>query len=69
MPADTALEQRLAAVEAAVRELQQRLASGSPPNWLEQITGSFRDEPAFEEILEYGRAFRQADCPVEDIGS
>jgi hypothetical protein len=62
------IEQRLAVVEAAVRELQRLTASGAPtPNWLERVAGSMKDEPAFEEVLEYGRAFRQADRPPEDL--
>jgi hypothetical protein len=35
---------------------------------LAQVTGSFKDEPAFAEVLEYGRAFRQADRPPEEAG-
>ncbi|HXG11805.1 MAG TPA: hypothetical protein VNK04_18765 [Gemmataceae bacterium] len=67
MPVETSLEQRIAALEAAVRALQRQLASGTPPsNWLEQIAGSFRDEPAFAEVLQYGREIRQADRPPED---
>ncbi len=31
-----------------------------------QITGSFKDEPAFEEVVEFGRAIRAADRPAED---
>jgi hypothetical protein len=61
------VEERLAEIEAAVRELQRRLDSQTrAPNWLERIIGSFKDEPAFEEVLEYGRALRQADRPAED---
>ncbi|MEO0770970.1 MAG: hypothetical protein AAFY72_16370 [Cyanobacteria bacterium J06649_4] len=55
------LEKRLASVEIAVAELQRQLQSLQPTNWLEQITGSFEDEPAFEEVLAYGRAIRQED--------
>ena len=45
-------EKRLAGVEAEVRDLQRRLDSRVPvPNWLERIIGSFKDEPAFEEVL------------------
>jgi hypothetical protein len=66
---DASLEQRLARVEAAVRDLQDQMAACAPaPNWLEQIIGSFKDEPAFAEVLEYGRAIRQADRPPEDVG-
>jgi hypothetical protein len=69
MAIDMQIEQRLAAVERAVSELQQRLANLPPAaNWLEQIVGSFKDEPAFEEVLEHGRAIRSADRPPEDAG-
>ena len=30
-------------------------------NWLEQITGSFKNDSAFEELLAYGRVIRQGD--------
>jgi hypothetical protein len=48
-------------------------ARGPAPNWLERLTGLMKDEPAFAEILEYGRAIRQADrppdVPPEQVGS
>jgi hypothetical protein len=61
MATNTSLEERLAAVEAAIAELQKQVAASQPTNWLQQITGSFKDEPAFEEVLAYGRAIRQED--------
>jgi hypothetical protein len=61
METDTSLEERLAAVEAAISELQKQVATPQPTNWLQQITGSFKDEPAFEEVLAYGRAIREGD--------
>jgi len=61
MATNTSLEERLAAVEAAIAELQKQVAAPQPTNWLQQITGSFKDEPAFEEVLAYGRAIRQGD--------
>lgn len=61
MTTNTSLEQRLAAVEAAIAQLQKQVAAPQPMNWLQQITGSFKDEPAFEEVLAYGRAIRQED--------
>jgi len=61
MASNTSLEERLAAVEAAIAQLQKQVATPQATNWLEQITGSFRDEPAFEEVLTYGRAIRQGD--------
>lgn len=67
MTTDTLIEQRLTAAEKAIGELQQQLAKPSQAlNWLERITGSFKDEPAFEEVLEFGRAIRSADRPPED---
>ena len=56
------LAQRLAAVETAVMELQRRLATLPPaPDWVEQISGAFQDDPAFEEVIALGRAFRMAE--------
>jgi hypothetical protein len=69
MSADTSVEERLAALEKAVTDLRKELSnsrSNNPsPNWLEQITGSFKDDPAFEQALAYGREIRQADYPGE----
>jgi hypothetical protein len=64
MSTNTSIEERLAAVEAALTELQKKVASPVPTNWLQQITGSFKDEPAFEEVLAYGRAIRQGDKSI-----
>jgi hypothetical protein len=69
MSADESIEQRLAAVERAVADLQRQLASPAPaPNWLARFTGAFKDEPAFAEVVEYGRALRAADRPPGDAG-
>ena len=67
MAPNTSLEDRLAAVEAAIAELQKQVAVSPPANWLQQITGSFKDEPAFDEILAYGRAIRQGDESVLEV--
>jgi hypothetical protein len=61
MSTSMSLEERLAAMEVAITEIQEQLADSQSHNWLQQVTGSFQDEPAFEEILSYGRAIRQAD--------
>ena len=55
MAINNSLEERLAAVESAISQLQQQVATPQPTNWLQQITGSFKDEPVFEEVLAYGR--------------
>jgi hypothetical protein len=67
MSTETTLEQRLAAVERAVVDLQSRLAGGSPPSdWLGKVTGSVTDEAAFREALEFGRDFRSTDRPPDE---
>jgi hypothetical protein len=71
MSTQATMEQRLAAVEQDVcnlrRELSQLLAQReTPAEWLKRVSGSMKDEPAFDEVLKYGRAFREADWPAED---
>jgi hypothetical protein len=61
MTINTSLEERLSAVEEAIAQLQKQVGTAEPMNWLQQITGSFKDEPAFEDVLAYGRAIRQGD--------
>ena len=61
MTPNTSLEERLAAVEAAIAQLQKQVVIPQATNWLQQITGSFKDEPAFDEVIAYGRAIRQGD--------
>ena len=61
MAVHASLEERLAIVEAAIADLQKQVESTHQTNWLENISGSFKNEPAFEEILAYGKAIRQGD--------
>ena len=65
---DTAmLEQRLITLEQVVFDLQHKFESKpSSDNWLERLIGSISDDAAFIEALEYGRAFRQSDKPIDD---
>ena len=65
------LEARLlTAVETALREIQRRLATLPPaPHWLDEIIGSFKDDPAFEEVIAFGRAFREAQPYPDDPGA
>jgi hypothetical protein len=62
---NTSIEQRLEAVEAAIAELKQQKTNPAP-NWIEQITGSFKDDPIFDEVLAYGQEFRHLDRPKDD---
>ncbi|RAM48682.1 MAG: hypothetical protein C6Y22_26430 [Hapalosiphonaceae cyanobacterium JJU2] len=67
MATNTSLEERLAAVESAIAQLQKQVSTPQTANWLQQITGSFKDEPAFEEILAYGTAIRQGDESLLEV--
>ncbi len=64
---ETSLEQRLAAAEVAIAEIRKQLP---PPTtklgWLERVIGSQADEPAFDEVIALGRAFRMAEHPLLD---
>lgn len=66
MTTNTSLEERMAAVEAAITQIQQQIDYPKSSNWLEQISGSFKDELAFEEILALGQAIRRGDESVLD---
>lgn len=57
---ETTLEQRLAKLEQAVSELQNKVDSKpNANNWVDNLIGSISDEEAFLEALEYGRNFRK----------
>ena len=58
------VEERLTALEHEIAELKRRLgAPAAPANWRQQVQGSFKDEPAFDEVLRLGREIRQSDQP------
>ncbi len=68
MSAEPTIEQRLAALEAAVKEIQDRLGPlPSAEKWWEKIP-PVTDIETFHEILEYGRAYRYADRPPDEAG-
>ncbi len=70
MMTQTELEARLLAVEAALQEIQRRLATLPPtPHWLDVMSGSCKDDPAFAEVIALGRAFREAQPYPEDPGA
>jgi len=70
MSAKPTIEQRLEALERAVAEIQNQLVKPAPAsNWVEEISGRFKDDPGYEEMLRYGREFRHADRPCDDAPS
>ena len=69
MATDATIESRLEAVEEAIEELKHKLEIQPPaPNWLDQVIGIFKNEPAFDEVVRLGREFRMSDRPEEEAG-
>lgn len=66
MVPNISLEERIKAMEVAIADLQQQVAAAQPVSWLHQITGSFKDEPAFDEVLAYGRAIRKEELVLAE---
>ena len=61
------LEERMTKVEHELERLTARVSPDAPqPGWISKITGSFKDEPAFDEILRLGKEARDADRPKVD---
>lgn len=61
------IEERVADLERQVAELvRERDGSQGKRGWLDEIRGSFKDDPEFDEILRLGREFREADRPKGD---
>ena len=62
MPEIKSLEERLAAVERELAEIRGQLPlKTETKNWIEQISGSMKDFPEFDEVLRLGREIRQAE--------
>jgi hypothetical protein len=58
-------EQRVEVLESELIRLKARLenpAASSKP-WWDEIWGSFAGDPAFEEAMELGRQYREAQRP------
>ena len=56
------LEERVAKAEQEIERLKsQASVSKNKSNWISDISGSFKDDAEFDEILRLGREERQAD--------
>ena len=58
------IETRLARVERELAILKAR-SPHDKSNWIAEITGSFKDDPEFEEIVRLGKEMRDAEQPEE----
>jgi len=56
------IEERVAKVEKEIERLKdQSNGAKDKSNWISDISGSFKDDVEFDEILRLGREERQAD--------
>jgi hypothetical protein len=70
MTAVLTVEDRLTILEKKVAELKQVLPPTLPSHhWLDQVSGSFKDDPEFDKILRLGREIRQAERMGCDEGN
>jgi hypothetical protein len=75
--ADSTLEARVAKLEQAIGELQQRVPPVQPAG-LMSVAGIFKDDPGFADVVEYGRYYRETGRlpppgwkpgdPIPDVG-
>jgi hypothetical protein len=60
------IEQRLENVEKELAELKDEVKTLIPPqNWMSAVTGTFKNDPEFDEVLRLGRELREADRAKE----
>lgn len=62
-------EHRLVALREQVVDLKRQLAELTPKdgkNWLDDVIGSMKDYPEFEEVARLGAEIRRADRPTDD---
>ena len=59
------IETRLARVERELAILRSK-SRRDKSNWLSEITGSFKDDPQFDEIVRLGKEMRDAEQPENE---
>ncbi len=60
------VEERLSKLERELALLKSRSESaGARAGWVTEVTGSFKDDPDFDEILRLGKEIRDADQDEE----
>lgn len=64
--ATVTLEERVALLEREVLQLKRRLNKPAIVPWWEEISGVFADIPAFDEAVDFGRQYREAQGSAAD---
>jgi hypothetical protein len=58
------LKDRVAALEAEVARLKEKVEGGTTSgDWLDKIWGSFANDPVYEEAMRLGREYRESLRP------
>jgi hypothetical protein len=65
MSTNVTLEERVSALEAEVSDLRRQAAPKSR-SWLDKFDGLFAEEPAYEEVVQYGNQWRRSDAEQKD---
>jgi hypothetical protein len=61
MSNQTSLEKRLELLEREVAQIKLRLATPQANgNWVDEIAGSMKSFPEFDEVVRLGREFRES---------
>lgn len=63
--ATSTLEERVALLEQEVLQLKRQVQP-SAGAWWDHISGAFADVPAFDEAVDLGRRYREAQRPGVD---
>jgi hypothetical protein len=67
MSESTTIEQRLAQVEKEIADLRNDIKSLKPSGkWIDAISGTFKDDPEFDEVLRLGKEIRDADKAADE---
>ena len=67
MSESTTIEQRLERVEKELADLGKDVKGMKPSgNWIDAISGTFKDDPEFDEILRLGKEIRDADRAADE---
>jgi hypothetical protein len=59
------IEDRLAALEAEVRQLRKMIDRKGAPGW-RRMVGAFANDPYFDEAMDYGRRYRKSTRPPKE---
>lgn len=64
MAAPSEIEGRIASLEQEVARLREKIEKADANrNWLHRLSGTFKDDPSFDEIVKLGAEIRESQRP------